>query len=198
MCHHCFLFLFAFFIALKNLKTTLSLQFDVNTDHRWDRGPGLYFDNPCYNLSPYGIILLIYEVGIVGLSRKRAGHMSDLYLWCLVQDLAYCRASIHFCWENEWMNEWIFFRGWWTWAWICVCLLAVVQSLSCVWLFETPWAATCQTSLSFTISWNLLRFTSFESVMLSNYLILCHSLLLLPWIFPRIRNFSNESAVCIR
>ena len=118
MCHHCFLFLFAFFIALKNLKTTLSLQFDVNTDHRWDRGPGLYFDNPCYNLSPYGIILLIYEVGIVGLSRKRAGHMSDLYLWCLVQDLAYCRASIHFCWENEWMNEWIFFRGWWTWAWI--------------------------------------------------------------------------------
>ena len=129
MCHLCFLFSFVFFIALKNLKTILSLQFDVNTDHRWDWGPGLYFDNPCYNLSPHGSILLIYEVGIVGLSRKRAGNMSDLYLWCLAQDLAYCRPSIHFCWENEWMNEWMFFRGWWTWAWICVCLLAVVQSL---------------------------------------------------------------------
>ena len=88
------------------------------------------------------------------------------------------------------MNEWMFFRGWWTWAWIFVCLFAIVQSLSCVWLFETPWTATCQTFLSFNISWNLLRFMSFESVMLSHYLILCHPLLL-PLIFPSIMDFSN-------
>ena len=53
-------------------------------------------------------------------------------------------------------------------------------------------------SLSFTISWSLLKFMSIESVLLSNHLILCHHLLLLPSIFPSIRVFSNESALCIR
>ena len=57
---------------------------------------------------------------------------------------------------------------------------------------------TCQASLSFTISWSLLKLVSTESVMLSNYLILCCPLLLLPSIFPSIRIFSNESVVCIR
>ena len=57
---------------------------------------------------------------------------------------------------------------------------------------------TCQASLSFTISWSLLKLVSIESVMLSNYLILCCPLLLLPSIFPSIRIFSNESVVCIR
>ena len=56
----------------------------------------------------------------------------------------------------------------------------------------------CQVSLSFTISWSLLIFISIESVMPSNHLILCHPLLLLPSIFPSIRVFSNESALCIR
>ena len=74
----------------------------------------------------------------------------------------------------------------------------VVQSLRCVWLFETPWAAAHQASLSFTISWSLLKFMSIVSVMLSNHLILCHPLLLLSSIFPSIRVFSNESALCIR
>ena len=73
----------------------------------------------------------------------------------------------------------------------------VVHSLSCVQLFATPWTAACQASLSFTISWSLLRLMSIESVMPSNHLILCHPLLLLPSIFPSIRVFSNES-VCIR
>ena len=61
-----------------------------------------------------------------------------------------------------------------------------------------PWTATCQASLSFPISWNLciLKFT--ESAMPSNDLILCYNLLLLPSIFPRIRIFSNESALWIR
>ena len=71
-----------------------------------------------------------------------------------------------------------------------------VQFLSCVWLFVTLWTVARQASLSFTTSWSLLM--SIESVMLSNHLILCHSLLLLPSFFPSIRVFSNELALCIR
>ena len=55
-----------------------------------------------------------------------------------------------------------------------------------------------EASLSFTIFWSLLEFMSTESLMLSNHLILCHPLLLLPSIFPSIRVFSNESVPCIR
>ena len=55
-----------------------------------------------------------------------------------------------------------------------------------------------QTSLSFTLSWSLLRFLSMELVMLSNHLILCRPLFLLPSVFPSIRVFSSELAVCIR
>ena len=72
-----------------------------------------------------------------------------------------------------------------------------VQSLSLVWLFVTPWTAACQVSLSFTISWSLLRFMSIESMMLSNRLILCCPLLLLPSVFSSIRVFSNKLAICI-
>ena len=61
-----------------------------------------------------------------------------------------------------------------------------------------PWTAKCQVSLSFTISWSLLKLISIASVMPSNHLILCHPLLLLPSDFPRIRVFSNESALRIR
>ena len=59
----------------------------------------------------------------------------------------------------------------------------------------TPWTAACQASLSFTISWNLLKLMSIESVMPFKHLILCHPLLLLPSMFPSIRVFSNESAL---
>ena len=74
--------------------------------------------------------------------------------------------------------------------------LSSVQSLSHVWLFVTPWTAACQASLSSTISWSLLKFMSIESVMLSNHLFFCQPLLLLPSVFPSIRVFSNESALC--
>ena len=67
-----------------------------------------------------------------------------------------------------------------------------------VWLFATPWTAARQVSLSITNSWSLFKLMSIESVMPSNHLILCHPLLLLPSIFPSIRVFSNESALCIR
>ena len=63
-------------------------------------------------------------------------------------------------------------------------LLFSVQSLSSVWLFETLRTAACQASLSFTISRSLLKLMSIELVMSSNHLILCHPLLLLPYIFP--------------
>ena len=61
-----------------------------------------------------------------------------------------------------------------------------------------PWTAVCQASLSFTNSWSLLKLMSFESMMPSNHLILCHPLLFLPSIFPNIRVFSNNSALDIR
>ena len=73
-----------------------------------------------------------------------------------------------------------------------------VQSLSHVQLFDTPWTAACQASLSITNSRSLLKLMFIESVMPSNHLILCHPLLLLPSIFPSIRVFSDESALCIR
>ena len=62
----------------------------------------------------------------------------------------------------------------------------------------TPWTPACQASLSLTNSQSLLKLMSMESVMPSNQLILCHPLLLLPSIFPSIKVFSTESALCIR
>ena len=73
-----------------------------------------------------------------------------------------------------------------------------VQSLSHVLLFESPWTAACQDSLSITYFQSFLRLISIEWVMPSNHLILCHPLLLLPSILPSIRVFSNESVLCIR
>ena len=76
--------------------------------------------------------------------------------------------------------------------------VVVFQSLSHVRLFVTLWIAARQATLSFAVSWSLLRFISVESVVLSNQLILCCPLLLLPSIFASIRVFSNESALHIR
>ena len=74
----------------------------------------------------------------------------------------------------------------------------MLQSLIHVQLFATPWTAARQASLSFTISWSLLKLMSIEPVMPSNHLILCRSLLFLPSIFHSIRVFSNELALRIR
>ena len=74
----------------------------------------------------------------------------------------------------------------------------VVQSLSHAQLFATPWTAARQVSLSFTISWSLLKLMVIELVMPSNRLVLCGPLLLLPSVFPSIRVFSSESALHIR
>ena len=73
----------------------------------------------------------------------------------------------------------------------------VVQSLSWVWLFAISLIEAHQASLSFTISQSLLKFLAMESMMLSSYLILCHSLHMLLLVFPSTRVFFSESAVCI-
>ena len=85
-----------------------------------------------------------------------------------------------------------------TWKACFSALIFVVQSLSQVQLFATPWTAAHQGSLSFTIPWSLIKLLSIESVMPSNHLILCHPLHFLPSIFPSIRVFSNELALHMR
>ena len=73
-----------------------------------------------------------------------------------------------------------------------------VQLLSCVRLFEIPWTAACQASLSTTSSRSLLKLMFTESVMPSNHLFFCSPLLFPPSVFPSIRVFSSELALCIR
>ena len=88
--------------------------------------------------------------------------------------------------RNVW---WILYMRLKSWRITRFCLVAT----SCLTLCD-PWTATCQASPSFTISWNLLKLMSIESVMPSNHLILCFSLRLLPSVFPSIRVFSNVSS----
>ena len=77
-------------------------------------------------------------------------------------------------------------------------MLSVVQSLSHVQLCPPPRDCSKQASLSFTISQSLFKLMSMEAVIPSNHLIFWHPLFLLPSMFPSIRIFSNESALCIR
>ena len=93
-------------------------------------------------------------------------------------------------------NSFLFITCWPHYPWKLLHIV-VVQSLGCVQLFATWWTAAHQASQSFTISLTLLKLMSFESMMPSNSPILCHPLLLLPSIFPSIRVFSNELALCI-
>ena len=92
------------------------------------------------------------------------------------------------------------FPRYFTYVWLISSSFVVVavQSPSCVRLFGIPWTAACQACLSFTVFWSLCKLMSIESVMLSNHLILCRSLLLLFSTFPSIRVFANELVLCIR
>ena len=104
-----------------------------------------------------------------------------------------CRLTRNMCWGlgepwfvgETWQLQLAFAMGY--------VQFSSFQLLSHVQLFETPWTAARQASLSFTNSWILLKLMSIESVIPSNYLIFCHPLLLLPSIFPSISVFSNES-----
>ena len=77
-------------------------------------------------------------------------------------------------------------------------IFVVIQSISRVQFFSTPWTAAHQASLSFTISQSFLKLMPIESVMPSNHLVLCHPFLFLPSIFCSIRVFSNELVLHIR
>ena len=98
------------------------------------------------------------------------------------------------------MEQGIEYLSWTTWfyTWQSLPQFSSVELLSRVLLFATPWIAARQASLSITNSQNSPKLMSIETVMPSNHLILCCPLLLLPSIFPSIRVFSNESALCIR
>ena len=121
-------------------------------------------------------------------------------LWSLA-----CKHSMSPLPPSPWHSPWVsmFSHGHLMRTWIILyyehtLLQYVVQSLSCVWLFVTPRTAALQASLSFTLSQSLFKFMSVELVMISNHLILCNSLLLLPSILPSIRVFPNEQALHIR
>ena len=119
---------------------------------------------------------------------------TSVFLNCIQDDLKWYRIGIVqiLVYGGKPMISWLFEKvnQWWSglkenskYSWSG----GGVQSLSCVWLFATPWTSTCQASLPFALSWSLLKLMSIESVTPSNHLILCHPLLLLPSIFPSIR-----------
>ena len=134
-----------------------------------------------------------------------------LYLiWIINKDLLYSTWYSAQCFVAAWMEESLGELD------TCICMaeslccssqtttilvigyVAVVQSLSHVRPFVTIWTPACQASLSFTISQSLVKIMSIESVILFDYLIFCHPLLLLPSISPSIRVFSNELVLRIR
>ena len=86
----------------------------------------------------------------------------------------------------------------WRWSKHLKVHFSSVPLLNCTRLFATPWTVAHQASLFITSSWSLLKLMSIESVILSNHLIFCRSLLLPPSIFPSIRVFPNESALHTR
>ena len=118
---------------------------------------------------------------------------SALATWC--EEPTYWKRL--WCWERLKAGEKGGSRGWDGWMasptqWTFLVVHSLVMSD-----FANPWIATRQSSLSFTISWSLLKLTSIESMMPSNHLIHCCPFLLLPSIFPSIRVFSNESGLLI-
>ena len=107
-------------------------------------------------------------------------------------DLTYFCTFFNSAWENHQNHFFFFFLENSSFT------VVAIESLSPVQLISTQWAATCQAQLSFTISRGLLKLMSIKSEMLSNHLILCHSLLILTSIFPKLRVFSIESTLYIR
>ena len=123
-------------------------------------------------------------------SRGRKGHFFPTYL--SKDYITMYPAWVQFCLLEHLLSNPIMLKCiLWVWVW-------VVQLLSHVWLFASPWTAEHQVSLSITKSRSVHKLMSSESVTPSNHVILCHPLLLLPSILLNIRVFSNVSALCIR
>ena len=106
--------------------------------------------------------------------------------WIIVKIVSFSSWAVKSVWAS-------FLVAWGSWP-IAVAFSHQVTPTS----LRPPWTAACQASLPFTVSRSVLRFMPIRLVMLSNHLIFCHPLLLLPSIFLSLRVFSNESALCIR
>ena len=115
--------------------------------------------------------------------KPKPSEEHDHWRTCLCSLIICKNFEGSFAWENAFHKV----------KYLCI---SSVQSVSRVQLFVTPWTAARQASLSITNSWSLLKLMSIASLMPSNHLILCRPLFLLPSIFPSIRVFSNESALC--
>ena len=111
-------------------------------------------------------------------SSDSCNNMPLVFFNCLIEVLLLCNVLVSAVQQGE-------------------SAIVVVQLLSCVRLWIL-WAIVCLVSLSFTISWSLLKFMCIELVMLSNHLVLCHPLLLLPSVLPSSRVSSSESALHLR
>ena len=127
-------------------------------------------------------------------------YLSHPFLECLsstknTQDLIQNWKKVDLCFvQQKIKNLGRWYLEFWDSMCVYACVFSSVQVLRHVWLFVTPWTEALQASLSITNSQGLLKLMSIESVMPSNHLILCHSLLLLPSIFPSIRVFSSVSS----
>ena len=129
-------------------------------------------------------------------STLRASGFSFSKFLCLRLNFIYYSTNIqHF--TTYWMHKQVLAFNYLLWTWLQRSFSSV-QLLSRVQLFATPWIAARQASMFIIISWSSPKSMSTELVMPSNHLILCCPLLLLPSIFPSIRVFSNESALCMR
>ena len=129
--------------------------------------------------------------------KKKSHHRGKGWEICciyMIQNYSYYKLAIH-------RLAWIKFNNKTQWkrntllSIYHIVFVLLVQLLSCVWLFMTPWTFARHASLSFTVSWSLLKLISIELVIPSNHLILCHPLLLPPPIPPSIRVFSNVSTL---
>ena len=102
---------------------------------------------------------------------------SDIFYWSIIA----LQCFVNFCCTTKWIS------------YVCCCSVAKLCLILC-----SPIDCSTQAPLPCTISWNLFKFMSTESMMLSNHLILYRPFSLLPSIFHSIRVFSNESALCLR